>query len=191
MKCDSVVLAAGYSSRAGTDKMSLPIGDKTVLERVIETLYPVSDRIVVVGGFNYDETKKITAKYKKASLVKNENYDLGMFSSVKCGAAEMKCDFFLMPGDYPAVRTSTCEKLIQGEGQMVVPVYKGRKGHPVLIRKELIDEIKNEPVGSNLKAFRDRHIVGYVDVDDEGIVLDVDTPEDYENVREKIGKGWL
>ncbi|MBN2557283.1 MAG: nucleotidyltransferase family protein [Clostridia bacterium] len=191
MKCDSVVLAAGYSSRAGTDKMSLPIGDKTVLERVIETLYPVSDRIVVVGGFNYDETKKITDKYKKARLVKNENYELGMFSSVKRGVAEMSRDFFLMPGDYPAVRTSTCEKLMLGQGEMVVPVYKGRKGHPVLIRKELIAEIENEPVDSNLKVFRDRHVAGYVEVDDEGIILDVDTPEDYEHVKGKIGKGLI
>lgn len=185
MTCDAVILAAGYSSRAKTNKMALMINQQSILSRIIETFYPLSEKIVIVGGHHFDEMKKLVSDYEKVTLVKNENYDLGMFSSVKRGVAEMENDFFLTPGDYPMIHSSTCKKLMLGTGDMVIPTYNGRKGHPVFIKKELIASLIKEPVSSNLKNFRDRQHLSYIPVEDEGILLDVDTMDDYKMIKKK------
>jgi len=189
MKCDAIVLAAGYSSRAGTNKMAMTIENKTILSRVIETLLAVCDKIVVVGGHNYNSIKQITDIYNKLQLVKNNDYHHGMFSSVKRGVSEMKKDFFLIPGDYPAVKKDTYIKLQKSAGDFIVPVYKGRRGHPVLIKKNLITTLMNEPVDSNLKVFRDKCNPEFIEIDDEGILMDVDTQEDFEKIKGIIGRG--
>ncbi|MDX1357836.1 MAG: nucleotidyltransferase family protein [Clostridia bacterium] len=189
MKCDAVVLAAGYSSRMGAKKMELSINNTTVLGSVIETLLDICGKIVVVGGHGIGSIRKITEKYENVELVENKDYALGMFSSVKRGVSEMNGDFFLIPGDYPAVKESTYRKLMEGCGDFIVPVYKGRKGHPVLIRGNLIPGLLGEPIESNLKVFRDKCNVAFINVDDEGILLDIDTPEDYENIKKIIGRG--
>ena len=189
MKCDAVVLAAGFSSRMGAGKMSLAIDGDTVLGRVILTLRDFCGKIVVVGGHDFDSIRKTTDEYPDITLVKNQDYELGMFSSVKRGVSEMNGDFFLIPGDYPAVKKSTYETLLSGSADFIVPVFNERKGHPVLIREALIEKILAEPVGSNLKAFRDRCKVEYIEVDDRGILMDIDTKEDYQMVKEYIEKG--
>ncbi len=188
MKCDAVVLAAGYSSRAGTNKMTLTIDNKAILERVIETLLDVCDKIIVVGGHNYNSIKLITAKYKNVKLIENTKYHMGMFSSVKCGVNEMTGDFFLIPGDYPLVKQTTYKVLLEGKGDFIVPEYKGRRGHPVLIKKNLIESINEEPMESNLKLFRDKCNTEFIQTDDEGILIDLDTMEDFEKIKEIIGR---
>jgi molybdenum cofactor cytidylyltransferase len=97
----------------------------------------------------------------------------------------MTRDFFLIPGDYPLVKKETYEALSKSKADMAVPVHEGRKGHPVLIKKELIVKISDEPVESNLKVFRDRQYVEYIEVDDEGILMDVDTMDDLLKIRKK------
>ncbi|HPJ20898.1 MAG TPA: nucleotidyltransferase family protein [Clostridia bacterium] len=185
MQYDSVVLAAGYSSRAGSDKMAMTIGGSTVLGRVLDTLTEICGQIVVVAGHHRESTALIIKKYPNVTMVVNEDYDSGMFSSVKRGVSEMNHDFFLVPGDYPLIGKETYHKLMDGTGEMIVPVYNGRKGHPVLIRQNLIAPLLREPIDSNLKVFRDMQNVEYIDVDDEGILLDVDTPEDLFEIRKK------
>ena len=188
MKCVAVVLAAGYSSRTGTNKMTLTIDNKAILERVIETLLDVCDKIIVVGGHNYNAIKLITDKYKNVKLIENTKYHLGMFSSVKCGVSEMAGDFFLIPGDYPLVKQTTYQALLKGKADFIVPEYNGRRGHPVLIKRKLIEAINEEPIESNLKAFRDKCNTEFIQVNDEGILIDLDTMEDFENIKGIIGR---
>ena len=188
MKCDAVVLAAGYSSRTGTNKMTLTIDNKAILERVIETLLIVCDKIIVVGGHNYNSIKLITDKYRNVKLIENTEYRLGMFSSVKCGVSEMTGDFFLIPGDYPLVKQTTYQALLKGKGDFIVPEYNGRRGHPVLIKKKLIESINEEPIESNLKVFRDKCNTEFIQVNDEGILIDLDTMEDFEKIKIIIGR---
>lgn len=185
MQYDSVVLAAGYSSRAGSDKMAMNISGRTVLERVLDTLTGICGKIVVVGGHHIKSTKKILEKYPDVLLVENKNYDLGMFSSVKRGVRKMTNDFFLIPGDYPLVTKETYKKLMNSKKNMAVPVCNNRRGHPILIRKCLIESLKNEPIESNLKVFRDRQEVDYIEVNDEGVLMDVDTPKDLAEILKK------
>ncbi len=82
MKIDGVVLAAGFSSRAGVFKMELPLEGKTLIEHSIEGMHKICDKIIVVGGYRIEKLKEIFCEYSKVEVIFNENYQSGMFSSV-------------------------------------------------------------------------------------------------------------
>jgi len=180
---EGIILAGGYSSRLERNKMTLLYNNKPIICNVIDSMKVHCDKIIVVTGHYHDEIVKAVEKYNQVIVVKNEEYHLGMFSSVKTGVKEVKNDFFLTPGDYPLIKSKTYKKLIEETGVIRVPTFNKRKGHPIFISKSLIDSLKKEHIDSNLKIFRDRHIVNYVETDDKGILIDVDTIEDYEYLK--------
>ena len=92
---EGIILAAGFSRRAGVWKMALPIKGRTVIERAIMGLYPVVERIIVVGGYNFKNLLKIIEKYEKVFPVYNENFPLGMFTSVQKGVEKVGSSSFL------------------------------------------------------------------------------------------------
>ncbi len=177
---EGVVLAAGYSSRAGLYKMELNFDGKTMLERSIESLYELCSRVIVVGGYKIDQVGELVSKYERAVLLYNEDYHHGMFSSVKRGLAATTAEHILFTdGDYPLINKKTCQVLLNSDGQIVIPVWQGRRGHPILLRRNSIDEILQEPEDSNLKAYIRRKIAAYVQVNDPGILIDVDILGEY------------
>lgn len=102
MKIDGVILAAGFSTRANTFKMTLEFKGKTILENVIDNMSLYVDRIIIVGGYRIEEIEKIVKRYEKVELIFNDKYEEGMFSSIKKGISKVSGDkFFLTPGDYP------------------------------------------------------------------------------------------
>ena len=110
-----------------------------------------------------------------------------MLSSVQVGIRALPADsagFFIIPCDLPLVESSTFVALAEAwneSASAVSPVYKGKRGHPVLISSALIPEILGLGPGETLKSaltrYRDRSIE--IPVSDHGILLDVDTQEDY------------
>jgi molybdenum cofactor cytidylyltransferase len=182
---EAVILAAGLSSRAGTFKMELPFDGKFLLLKVIEALITFCSRIIVVGGHNIDKIFHMTQQYPRVQVVNNRQYKSGMFSSVKTGIAEVTASWFLFtPGDFPFIDTSTCRKLLEArerypEKDIFIPVHQGRKGHPILVKRSIVPNILAEPDDSNLKIFIQRHGFVRVPVDDEGILIDIDSMEDY------------
>ena len=159
--------------------MTLIYNDLPIICNVIESMKSFCSKIVVVTGHYHDEIKEVVKKYDKVIVKRNTNYDLGMFSSVITGVKEINCDFFLTPGDYPLIKKETYKILMDASGVIRVPTFNQRRGHPILITKELIKPLLNESVNSNLKVFRDRYNVTYVNTFDEGVLIDVDTMEDY------------
>lgn len=184
--CDAIVLAGGFSSRTQMNKLELTIKGEPILRIVVMTLQQCCHDIIVVGGHYYNEVAKMLEDMEHVRVVNNPNYNEGMFSSVLTGVAYMTRDFILIPGDYPFILESTYNSIINTEGEMVVPTYKGRKGHPIFIRQQLIHPLLMESPLSNLKIFRDRYQVTYLPVEDEGILIDIDTIEEYENMRAQI-----
>ena len=177
---DGVVLAAGLSSRTGRFKMELNLGHKTLIEHSIAGMYAVVDRVIVVGGHKIERIREILQEYSKVEIVYNENFRQGMFSSVQKGVRHVRGErFFLQPGDLPLISEEIYRRMLEASGDVIIPTYKGRKGHPALMRSRLIDAILHQPDTSTLRDYIGR--VGYaqVEVDDEGIVLDVDDLEDY------------
>lgn len=179
---EAVILAAGYSSRIGTNKMLLEVDEIPIICRVIEAFYPSCRSIHVVGGHYYDDLEPILKTYEKVNIIKNNNYHLGMFSSLLCGIKDVTGDCFICPGDYPLLTSQIVEQLTTVKGEFIVPTYQGRKGHPVLLTSDLIRLLRQEPVESNLKVFRDRHQVTYIEVQNDSVLIDVDTKEAYNEV---------
>ena len=181
-----VILAAGYASRAKTNKMLLPIENQSMIERAIEGMKPFVSMIFVVTGHYHDA---IHAQLKNNPLVKcieNRTYEQGMFSSVLIGVTETREDFFILPGDCPFVNQKTYEKLLMGHKEIRVPNFREKNGHPIWISKDLKNELLAEPITSNLKSFRNRHDFEMIAVEDPNILIDIDTPNEYKHILNQI-----
>ncbi len=175
---DTIILAAGTSKRFKRNKLKEIYNQKPILVHTINTFLDFSENVTIVTGHHNLNFLTEYIQDNRIRFVPNNQYELGMFSSVMTGVMVTKNDFFLIPGDMPLVKKSTIDTLLSTKGVIRVPTYKGRKGHPIFIAKELIPLLKSEPIDSNLKQFRDRYNVTYIDVTDEGILLDVDYQED-------------
>ncbi len=186
MSVDGVILAAGYSSRAGDFKPGLDLYGKTILQRTIESMSELCEHLIVVGGHQFEIIRNMVSNMPKVKVVKNEHVELGMFFSVKTGIAIVEADrFFIVPGDQPAVRAETYKTLIGYNVDIAIPRYHGKKGHPVLFNSTLIPEILSWDDSEILRNYiHSKDNVAIIDVDDPGIGLDVDTTEDYRKIKE-------
>ena len=180
MEVEAVILAGGYSSRAGAFKMELPLEGKAILKHVIEVFLPVCSRIIVVCGYQQERVEALTKEYGgKVELVYNKDYDKGMFSSVKAGIRQVRsARFFLTPGDYPLITSHICQRLLEHGEDFVKPSYQKKGGHPILLPFSCIDEILREDDASSLKNYLQQKRMHYIEVEEEGILMDVDTRED-------------
>lgn len=180
---EGIILAAGFSRRAGTNKMTMQVNGKPLLARCIENMYDICSKIIVVGGYKAEDIHPIIVKYKNVSLIINENYENGMFSSVKKGIEYIKGDrFFLTPGDYPAIQSRVYKDMSAIGGDVIIPTYKGKRGHPILINGKLIDKICTNANYHSLRDFINDYGFITIEISDEGILMDVDTPNDYNTV---------
>ena len=189
----AIVLAAGLSSRMSDFKPLLKFGAKTVLERVIEVFWHVGieDVRAIVGHREHDLIPIL--KQRHIRWIKNDKYQEGMLSSIKAGVAsiEQHLDgFFVMPVDIPLVNISTITALVdtfRESGKLICyPNFLGRRGHPPLISTQYCNEILQWDKPGGLKGFLKHKEVFAIDVnvEDERILLDMDTPEDYQRLLE-------
>ena len=180
-RCDGVVLAAGMSRRAGRFKMALPLGDRTVIEASVASLAPFCERVIVVVGWQEERVRELLAGCEGVECVTNPDYAEGMFSSVRVGIAHVRSPrFLLLPGDQPLTQPETVRRLLEAEGEIVIPAHGGRKGHPVRIASHLIPEILAEPTTATLRDYIAGRGYATVEVDDPGILRDIDTLADYQ-----------
>lgn len=177
-----IILAGGFSSRTKTNKMCLVIDQKPVIVHTIEAMKPFVTKIILVTGHYDKEIRQIIKEDDKIHIVYNKDYEKGMFSSVLCGAKQIEDDFFIVPGDIPFINAGTYDALLKGTKPVRYPVYQGKEGHPLFIKKELLNELLKQDIESNLKAFRDKQDKEAISVDDKNILRDIDTLEDYQNV---------
>lgn len=197
----AVILAAGYSSRMGAFKPLLPIGHKPAVEHLIDALEAVGiGKIVVVSGYKKEALSAALAD-RSVLLADNENFKDGMFSSLQKGIEEgMKamdsCEqrqacqgFFLNLVDSPLTPAWVLEEVLAAHKKhpksLIVPCYKGKKGHPLFIPTQYIEEILNHDGTGGLKAITTKYETEMIrlEVDAEEVVLDMDTPEAYEELK--------
>jgi molybdenum cofactor cytidylyltransferase len=194
-----VILAAGDSTRMGTDKALLPwpqgapgkLSDNTTfLSSAILSLLPFNELVIVVAGKN--EANLAPVVYSNgASLVRNPAPDNGQFSSLQVGLQEVlnrgRDAAMITLVDRPPANAGTlqalCTAFMSRPGGIwaVVPEFGGKHGHPFLIARELIEVfLKASPTSSarEIEHQNQQHI-SYVRVDDPAVTLNVDTPLDY------------
>ncbi|MBQ9679698.1 MAG: nucleotidyltransferase family protein [Ruminococcus sp.] len=190
----AVIPAAGLSSRMGAFKPLLPYLDSTVIGSAVDAVMPYTDRVTVVLGYRADEVRKeLFDRFgDKVKTVVNPDYrSSDMLRSVQLGLESLgDCDgFFLLPGDMPAIAPSTFETLLSafdGEKKVIYPVWNGRRGHPPLIHAALIPEIMHFKGSGGLRAILEAYPAEQVLLNDNGIMADLDTPEDYAEITKNI-----
>lgn len=183
MTVDGIILSAGFSERAMDFKPALDIFGKPLLVRTIESMFHLCEKIIVVGGHNFSKLSEVVQGIPKIQLINNDRFELGMFSSVRAGIQHVESNhFFIIPGDQPVVKTETFKLMLEYNDNIVIPRYKGKKGHPVLFNSSLVNEILEYPDTEILRNYIHSKEVKIIDVDDPGIGMDVDTPEDYQQV---------
>ncbi len=193
-KVAAVILAAGMSSRMGQMKVLLPWGEnKTILEHIIAQLNraQVNPIIVVTGHLSVEVQEK--AAPLGVNVVHNLDYKTGeMLSSLKVGLRDMPAHIeaaLVVLGDQPRIQTNTIyqvmQAFIEGRGEIVAPSFERRRGHPILIGRRFWQEILDLPNDGAprdvINAHSDR--VAYVEVENDSILRDVDTPADYAEER--------
>ncbi|MFH1086621.1 MAG: NTP transferase domain-containing protein [Chloroflexota bacterium] len=184
---DGVILAAGYSSRAGAFKLALPLGGRAVIQRAVEGMAPFVRRILVVTGHHAERVAALVADHPQVTLVHNEGYAAGMLSSIQAGAAQVSAPrFFLLPGDHPLIAPDVCRRLLAVAALVVQPTYGGHGGHPILLASALIPEILALPADATLRDLLRRTPSVRVEVEDDGILLDLDTSDDYARLAQRL-----
>lgn len=184
----AVILAAGESRRMGTQKLLLPFGETTVVEAVVRTaLDSRLDRALAVLGSDRDAIR-IKLEPFGVEFAVNEDFAKGMLSSVQTGFLALPADAeaaVVMLGDQPFLPARVIDAVIEayrasGKG-IVVPAFRGRRGHPILIGLEYRDEVLGLDPEEGLRQLIRAHPEDLfeADVEDANILRDMDQPEDY------------
>ncbi|MCG8400700.1 MAG: NTP transferase domain-containing protein [Firmicutes bacterium] len=126
------------------------------------------------------------------AIIHNAGYALGMYSSVQEGVKSLEPGvraFFMAPVDTPLVRPDTLQRILarfagRGKPGIIYPVYRGRRGHPTLISTRYAEQILSHTQPGGLREFLSRHEgeAAEVEVNDEAVLLDMDTPQDYQTI---------
>lgn len=190
-----LILGAGRGQRMGLQKLLLPWGNQTILEATV-TAYTQSaaKEVIVVLGRDMPVLRSLLEPYQ-VKLAFNPNYSTGMASSIKAG---LRCldpranGIMIALGDMPLVSPPVINRVVSAFGQgheIVVPVWGGKRGHPVLFHRRYQGELMvlsgDQGGRSLLERYPER--VFEVEVDTPAILMDIDTMEDYERL---IAYAW-
>lgn len=182
-----IILAAGESSRMGRDKALLPYAGSTFVEHLLSLYLPRVSPVVVVLGHHADEIRSRLGERSGLRFAINTAYRSGQLSSLQAGIRALHPETaaaLVTLVDHPGVAGETLDRLLASPGPLVIPVYRGRRGHPVLFSRPLLDELLALPADGSAKAVVRSHLAEAVqlEVEDPGVLGDVDTPEDYEGL---------
>ena len=195
IKFCGVILAAGFSSRMGRDKALLPWPPQsttgTLLSAAIRALQPFTRNLIVVAGANAARVAPIVSTLG-AQLAINPAPERGQFSSLQTGleaALAFDCTAAMItPVDCPPLSAESLARLQSHFAQAlargawaVAPENNGRRGHPLLAGRPLIDAYLAAPVTSNAREVKQAHIdkFEYLPVPDPLLTADLNTPEEY------------
>jgi molybdenum cofactor cytidylyltransferase len=188
-----VILAAGDSSRMGSDKALLVWNGETFLSLAIRRLSAVCDFVVVVAGKNAEALRPIV--YQHAGyLVINPRPEEGQFSSLRIGLREVldrgRDSVFVALVDRPAPAAETLELLRDTflhsrpeETWAVVPEFRGKHGHPYIGSREMIEAFLRAPQNSTAREIEhtNQSKILYLPVSDPNVTANLNTPEEYES----------
>jgi molybdenum cofactor cytidylyltransferase len=175
----AIVLAAGESTRFGRPKQLL------FLDRVLENLRGANlDDIVVVLGAHAEEIRR-QVRFDNERVVVNPDYALGMSTSIQAGLRALPPGVeaaMIVLGDQPYVSPATLNELIAEFRRVrppaLSPTHDGRRGNPVVIAAALFPEMMALRGDAGFRAIAGRHDVAELAVDDQGVLIDIDSPAD-------------
>ncbi|WP_094607079.1 Molybdenum cofactor guanylyltransferase [Sporomusa silvacetica DSM 10669] len=192
-----LIVAAGYSSRMGTFKPLMPLGEKKVIETAVDSLRlgGIND-IRVIVGYRAAELYPVLERLP-VSIIENPNYASGMFSSIVAGVRALAAEaeaFMMLPGDTPLIRSSSIKELIKKYRQtgaaVVYPTFNGQRGHPPVISDKCFASILNGDGAGGLRHILEQFAADsvVVPVADQGVLMDMDTMDDYQQLAKFYAK---
>jgi molybdenum cofactor cytidylyltransferase len=195
----AIILAAGSSSRMGSPKQLLRLGSKTLLEHTLESVQASQVReIVVVLGAAADAIRTQVQPADNLRVVVNDAFQTGMGGSLQRGLAEFDSQSsatLVVLADQPLVTPATLNRLIadylQHKPQILIPLYRGFRGNPVLLDRSVFPEMAALNGDTGCRAIFGDHLenIRKVEVDDPGILLDADKPQDLDRLRQIYAHG--
>ena len=184
----AILLAAGKSRRMGSCKQLLPLGDSTMIGCCLDTLITggVGEIVVVVSEAGHDVAEAVRSYPVRVVVSPEPEGD--MASSVRAGRDALTAGaggVIVSLCDYPLVSAATIASLIAGHGsfpgRVIIPCHQKRRGHPLLFPRTILDELVGDMILRDLVR-RDPERICTLMVDDPGVLIDMDTPEDYQRI---------
>jgi molybdenum cofactor cytidylyltransferase len=198
----AILLAAGESRRMGPhNKMTLPVAGVPLLRRIASTLVnsEVGEIVVVLG--HEEQTARALLAELPLRPVTNQRYREGQMTSVHCGleALSEPCKGIMVClSDQPLLRVEDIDCLVhafehQCPGSVLIPAWQGRRGNPVILAHEHRDAILAGGPGLGCRRYIDAHpqLVVWREMDNDHVVFDLDTPEDYRRLLQRLACGEL
>jgi len=194
----AVILSAGLSSRMGAFKPLLPLGEGTVIKQAVTNFQQIGIKPIhiVLGNRASEIIPHLTAM--DVFWVVNEDYHDDMLTSVQLGVGRLRPDttaFFILPVDIPLVRSQTLLSLLDAHtGQphsILYPIFNGTRGHPPLIPQIYAEKLVGYRGGGGVQGFLNQFEQSAWDVSvaDEGILMDMDTHDQYEQIKRRY-QNW-
>jgi molybdenum cofactor cytidylyltransferase len=184
-----IILAAGESQRMGRPKALLKLGASVFLETIFQPLEESRfDPLITVLGDDFQKVYKSVKNKRKILFLRNIEPEKGQLSSFKCALEHIPNDVqgcLSVLVDHPLVTFPTYLSLHEAGLRMperiIIPVYRGKRGHPVYWGKKFFDQLLKAPLdkGARYVVQRNEKAVYELAVEDEGVIIDIDTPEDY------------
>lgn len=185
-----ILLAAGRSRRMGQTKQLVVWNSQPLVAAAFDAIAPICDEMIVVLGHKSDEVA--AALEPRAFLRVSSDPAAQMFQSMKVGLrvaldANPASHCLLQLGDHPQVKPETLQRLLteskESPGLAILPTYQTQGGHPVLIPASVARQILDAESDGGLRAFWKTfpNTCLHIEVEDSGIVVDLDTPEDLAN----------
>jgi molybdenum cofactor cytidylyltransferase len=190
VSCAAIILAAGESRRMGRPKALLPYRGGTFVSVLADKLGETCAPVCVVFGYQAQDLMAFAPAF--AIAVENTSYRHGMLTSLQAGLRalpELPDRILFTLVDHPALKTGTVHTMLESGATLVIPRYCGKRGHPVILSREIAFEILAEPITSKLNHVIDRHAseIHYLDVSDPGVRDDIDDPHLYEELLARDG----
>lgn len=189
----AVILAAGISKRLGFNKLVLRINGESVIRRATLPFFSIDiERVCVVTGTQSEEIEKELAGYS-VEFIRNHNHMLGMATSVVAAIPfiEGAEGILFHLGDKPFIEKETLFHMIdtyrKNRGKIIVPLFEGTKGHPVLMDvRPYSRDIASLRGDHGLRDIIEKHREDVLFIEgNEGSLFDIDTMEDVVSLKER------
>ncbi|GAA0727716.1 molybdenum cofactor cytidylyltransferase [Clostridium malenominatum] len=185
----AVIMASGYGKRMGQNKLLMPLKGKPVLEHVINSIKRCDfNEIILVGR---DKEVLDLGFDKGISIVENHEAYKGQSQSIKLGVENANKNsegYMFFTGDQPFIDNRTINLLLgehyENKDKIICPMYKGERGSPVIfpsIYREALLNLQGDEGGRSIMKSNLEEII-FVQIEDGKILMDIDTPEEYERL---------
>lgn len=189
-KIGAILVGAGASKKMKEFKPLLPFGDSTIALHIVTMLKQLHiDPIVVVTGYKAEELQEHLA-HANVRFIKNERYfETQMLDSIILGMKDIshQCErVLIMPMDLPNITQETIENEIKIQAPIIRTSYQGKGGHPIIIDKQVFSCIYDYQGDHGLRGALEHSGYSVIDfeVEDSGVIEDIDTQEEYQAIIE-------